>query len=68
MPDSEWTEHLEELRRRVITVIVIFAAASGIAFWRSDTVVFFLMNPVSRLGVKLYTFAPAEKFLTYLEI
>jgi sec-independent protein translocase protein TatC len=66
--DSEWTEHLEELRRRVITALVIFAAASGVAFWRSDAIVLFLMNPVSRLDVTLYTFAPAEKFLTYLEI
>ena len=68
MPDGEWTEHLDELRRRIITVLVIFAAASGVAFWRSDAIVFFLMNPVSRFGVKLYTFAPAEKFFTYLEI
>lgn len=66
--DSEWTEHLDELRRRLITVLVIFAAASGAAFWRSDAIVRFLMNPVSRFGVKLHTFAPAEKFLTYLEI
>jgi sec-independent protein translocase protein TatC len=65
---SEWTEHLDELRRRIITVLVIFAIASGVAFWRSEAIVFFLMNPVSRLGLKLYTFAPTEKFLTYLEI
>jgi sec-independent protein translocase protein TatC len=66
--ESEWTEHLDELRRRVTAVLVIFAIASGAAFWRSDAIVFFLMNPVSKFGVKLYTFAPAEKFLTYFEI
>jgi sec-independent protein translocase protein TatC len=66
--EDEWTEHLDELRRRAITVLVIFAVASGAAFQRSDTIVHFLMDPVSKFGVKLYTFAPAEKFLTYLEI
>lgn len=68
VPDGEWTEHLEELRRRIIIVLIIFAAASGIAFRHSEAIVRFLMSPVSRFGVKLYTFAPAEKFLTYLEI
>ncbi|MDR0764974.1 MAG: twin-arginine translocase subunit TatC [Synergistaceae bacterium] len=66
--ESEWTEHLDELRRRLIVVLVIFAAAAGAAFRYSDAIVFFLMNPVLKFGVKLYTFAPAEKFLAYLEI
>jgi sec-independent protein translocase protein TatC len=65
---SEWAEHLEELRRRVIAVLVVFSLATLVAFVFSDYVADFLMDPVSDLGVKLYTFAPAEKFMAYLNL
>jgi sec-independent protein translocase protein TatC len=65
---ESWAEHLEELRRRIIGVLVVFCAASAAAFVFSDFIVTFLTNPVSFHGVKLYTFAPAEKFMAYLEI
>jgi sec-independent protein translocase protein TatC len=63
-----WDGHLDELRRRVIAVLVVFSAAALAAFTFSDDVAVFLMSPVSDLGVKLYTFAPAEKFTAYLRL
>ena len=65
---SEWTEHLEELRRRIIAVLAVFIAVSLPAFAFSDYLAAFLMAPVADLGVALYTFNPAEKFLAYLHL
>jgi sec-independent protein translocase protein TatC len=67
-PGGEWEDHLDELRRRVISVLVVFSAASAAAFAFSEKIAAFLMNPVAGLGVKLYTFAPAEKFMAYLHL
>ncbi|MDR3231231.1 MAG: twin-arginine translocase subunit TatC [Synergistaceae bacterium] len=63
---NEWEEHLEELRRRVVVVLVVFFAASAAAFVFSSHIAAFLMAPVARFGVQLYTFAPTEKFMAYL--
>jgi sec-independent protein translocase protein TatC len=67
-PLSEWTPHLEELRRRIIAVLGVFTAAALPAFAFSDYLAAFLMAPVSDLDVKLYTFNPAEKFIAYLHL
>jgi sec-independent protein translocase protein TatC len=65
---GEWTEHLEELRRRIIAVLVVFSAAALGAFAFSGSIAAFLTGPVSDLGVQLYTFNPAEKFMAYLHL
>jgi sec-independent protein translocase protein TatC len=65
---SEWTEHLEELRRRIIAVLVVFIAVTLPVFAFSEKLAAFLMAPVANLGVILYTFNPAEKFLAYLHL
>jgi sec-independent protein translocase protein TatC len=65
---GEWEDHLDELRRRVIAVLVVFSSASAAAFAFSEKIAAFLMNPVAGFGIKLYTFAPAEKFMAYLHL
>jgi sec-independent protein translocase protein TatC len=65
---DEWTEHLEELRRRIIAVLAVFTLASLGAFAFSGHIAAFLTGPVSELGVALYTFDPAEKFMAYLHL
>jgi sec-independent protein translocase protein TatC len=65
---SEWTEHLEELRRRIIAVLAVFTAVTLPAFAFSEKLAAFLMAPVANLGVTLHTFNPAEKFLAYLNL
>ncbi|GHV31495.1 Sec-independent protein translocase protein TatC [Synergistales bacterium] len=64
---SDWTEHLDELRRRIIAVLVFFCATSLVAFIFSDSIAAFLMRPVAG-AVRLYTFSPAEKFMAYLKL
>ncbi|MDR2470873.1 MAG: twin-arginine translocase subunit TatC [Treponema sp.] len=66
--DSEWTEHLEELRRRIIAVLAVFAAASAGAFAFSGKIAAFLMAPSADIDMALYTFSPAEKFVAYLHL
>jgi sec-independent protein translocase protein TatC len=65
---SEWTEHLEELRRRIIAVLAVFTAATLIALAFSEKLAAFLMAPVAALEITLHTFNPAEKFLAYLHL
>jgi sec-independent protein translocase protein TatC len=66
--ENEWFEHLDELRRRIIRVLAVFFLASAASFAFSERVASFLTNPVTGLGVKLYTFSPAEKFMAHLHI
>jgi sec-independent protein translocase protein TatC len=65
---DEWTEHLEELRRRIIAVLAVFAAVTLPAFAFSEKLAAFLMAPLADLGVTLYAFNPAEKLLAYLHL
>lgn len=63
-----WEKHLEELRRRIIAVLVVFLAVALVAFVFVDDVAAFLTAPLARFQVRLYTFAPAEKFMAYLNL
>lgn len=65
---SEWIPHLEELRRRIIACLAVFVISSFAVFLLSKQLAEFLMAPVSGLGVKLWTFNPAEKFTAYLNL
>ncbi|GMO41926.1 MAG: twin-arginine translocase subunit TatC [Termitinemataceae bacterium] len=65
---SEWSEHLEELRRRIIAILAVFIIVSVPAFAFSGYLAEFLMAPAADIGVALYTFSPAEKFLAYLHL
>lgn len=66
--NGNWTEHLEELRRRIIYVLVVYMTVVCGLFILSPRIVNFLMAPVSHLNVKLYAFSPTEKFTTYLHL
>jgi len=65
---SEWDEHLEELRRRIIAVLAVFFPAALVAFIFSSRIAAFLTAPLNAFQVQLYTFAPAEKFLAYMHL
>jgi sec-independent protein translocase protein TatC len=65
---NEWFEHLDELRRRIISVLAVFFLAACLSFVFSGRIASFLMNPVAGLGVSLYTFSPSEKFMAHLHI
>ncbi len=66
--EGEVTEHLEELRHRILNVLLFFLAAFVLLFLFSEHLVAFLQSPLKGLGLSLYYFKPYEKFLTYMRI
>jgi sec-independent protein translocase protein TatC len=64
----EWKEHIEELRRRILSALAVFFSAAALSFAFSERITGFLLHPLLELGVKLYTFSPAEKFMAHLHI
>ena len=58
------TEHLEELRSRIIKSLLAVAAGSGVAYFFLDEITKFMTAPVG----KLYYMKPGEAFFTYVKI
>jgi len=63
-PAMPFTEHLVELRRRIIAVLIIWGAGSALAFEYSDKCLDWLARPVGQLVF----IAPAEAFHTRIKL
>jgi len=62
------SEHLDELRSRLIRCVIAVCAGAGIAFWQAQYVVAFLRKPLDAAaanhpGTKLIQTTPAEGFM-----
>ena len=57
-------EHLEELRERIIKMLLAVAIGSGIAWCWKEELLAALMEPAG----KLYYMQPAEAFFTYMKV
>lgn len=66
--EGDFTDHLEELRRKILSVLLFFLAAFVLLFSLSEHLVAFLQAPLAGLGLSLYYFKPYEKFLAYMRI
>ncbi len=66
--EGDFTDHLEELRCRILVVLAFFLAAFLFLFFTSGKLVAFLQAPLEGLGLSLYYFKPYEKFLTYMKL
>ena len=66
--EGDFTDHLEELRGRMLIVLSFFLAAFLFLFFFSGKLVGFLQAPLEGLGLSLYYFKPYEKFMTYMRI
>ena len=62
------SEHLEELRKRLVVVIVSFAAFALLSFFFSGSLVSVLTWPIRMKVANLYFFTPYEPFLVKLKI
>ena len=64
--DGEMTlvEHLAELRKRLIRVLIVLGAASLVGYAEIDRVMAYLVAPAG----KLYYMSPAEAFFTYCKV
>jgi len=59
-----WT-HIEELRRRIIFLAVLFISGAIVFFFFMDGIIKQLQAPVIEYGISLYYREPPEKFFTY---
>lgn len=57
-------DHLQELRKRIITAIIAVVVGSTICYFYSSELVHFITAPAG----KLYYISPAEAFFTYLRV
>jgi sec-independent protein translocase protein TatC len=65
---TDLVPHIAELRRRIVSVLVVFVIFTAAAFAFSSHIASFLLTPLTRFEIELYTFAPAEKFMAYLHL
>ena len=65
---ADLVPHLTELRRRIVAVLILLFISTAVAFAFSSWIVSFLLAPLDRLDIELYTFAPAEKFMAYMHL
>jgi sec-independent protein translocase protein TatC len=61
-------EHLEELRRRLILCLGAVAVSALTAFFFSDRILAFLIDPIRAEIGSVYFFSPAEAFVTKVQI
>ena len=62
--DSFWT-HIEELRRRLIYLIILFVSGAIVFFFFMDEIMRLLQAPMIKYEIGLYYREPTEKFFTY---
>lgn len=57
-------DHLQELRRRLLIIIIAVAMGSAISYFYASELVHYITAPAG----KLYYMSPAEAFFTYLKV
>jgi sec-independent protein translocase protein TatC len=60
--------HLEELRRRILICLSIFAIASILSFTKSETIMTVMRRPLEGLVAELIFIGPTEAFVAYIKI
>lgn len=63
-----WTEHLAELRRRLLVSLAAWAAATAGAWFGADRIVTWLLDPAVRAGVRLFMLTPADALVARLTV
>jgi sec-independent protein translocase protein TatC len=66
--DAGFLGHLEELRTRIIQVLLVFVVGSAVAFFQLDHLMPFLRNPIKDFPVLLNYFRPEEKMLLHMKV
>lgn len=62
------TEHLEELRKRIIVVLIFITAASVIAYSKIIILIEFMKEPLRSFNVNLVYFSLTEGFITRFKL
>ncbi|AGK96658.1 twin-arginine translocase subunit TatC [Clostridium pasteurianum] len=66
--DMSVVDHLSELRKRLIIIIIAIAAATGIIYEKAYYLIKFLMLPLAKFKLELVYFSLAEGFMTRMGI
>lgn len=66
--DMSVVEHLSELRKRLIIIIIAIAAATGVIYEKAYYLIKFLMLPIAKFKLELVYFSLTEGFMTRMEI
>lgn len=61
-------DHLHELRKRLIIIIICVAAAAGIIYEKVSYLIKILMSPIDKFKLDLVYFSITEGFITRMEI
>jgi len=64
MKEMEFTEHLEELRKRIIRILIYFLIGTIFGFIISPYILNYIKKPVE----KIYFFSPQEAFIVKIKI
>lgn len=62
------TDHLKELRNRIIIVVVAFFASILIAFNYSEAIIGYLIGIASQMGYVFVYLSPSELFMQYIKV
>jgi len=68
MTEPGYILHLEELRKRILAVLLVLLLVSIASFYFITPVMNFLQAPIAGLNVRLSYFKPYEKFMTYMKV
>jgi sec-independent protein translocase protein TatC len=63
-----FTDHLEEFRKRLITALIAVGLMSFIAYFFSDKIFNFLSSPLRSQDQILYFFAPSDAFFVRIKV
>lgn len=66
--EGDFLDHLESLRRHLLTAAALFVAFGIAGFLASDLLLAVVRLPAERLGIALYFTRPQEKFLGYIRL
>ncbi len=66
-PQGAFTDHLEELRKRLLWSVGVFVLAALSCYTFSDLVLEFLIRPLHEVSQKVYFLSPFDAFLVRLQ-
>lgn len=63
-----FTEHLAELRKRILLVLVVLVLAMFVGFWLADSLIELLRNTEPANGMEWHLFSPWDSLRIYLNV
>ncbi|WP_051663290.1 twin-arginine translocase subunit TatC [Alicyclobacillus macrosporangiidus] len=67
-PRMTFTEHLEDLRRRILYILAVFVVVFGVCLGLVSRIYGYLVGPLAREGYHLMVTSPGEVITVYLSI